>query len=408
MIIDSVSISGFANIPNITIDLSDMTALIAPNGYGKSNVLKALEFGCRFVSATEQERLKMMAERRVLPINRSMLRQNFRMEITGSVGEFDFEYGYTFRWADEGTEGAVSGEWLRIKHGERKYRQALSRNSADGYTYLSSVTGRCTNAESATAAQLALNKLTQIKELFYIQVVKGLAGLTIPLLDTLDNPDSYFSADTSKGIALLDGQTLSEYLYNLKKRKPMAYSVLADGILTLIPHLKRFEPTEIVLADGRTRLYDILIEERNAAYPASISQISSGSKRVMLLFTLCVAAREKGLPLLMVEEPENSVHPRLLENLLLAMHDYAGETKVLMTSHSPYLMRYLTAGQMLFGLPNANDVARFAKLRNGKVKTIARYASTMELTIGEYMFDFMLDLEQEPEKIETFFQEQRL
>lgn len=406
MTIEGIQIGGFANIPDVRLSLQEVTALVAPNGYGKSNVLRAVEFGCRFITAGEQERVQMMNRQSAMPANRGMLKQDFRMEICGVSGTFSFEYGFLFKW-----EGAITEEWLRIKQVEHKYRQALSRKEADEYAYLSSPAGRCTTKDSVTGGQLAIEKMARNEGLFYAQLVKELAGLMMPQLDTLDNPETYFSADNSQGIALMDGQTLSAYLFRLREQKPLEYSVLEDGIKQLVPHLTRFEPQEIVLADGRTRLYDILIEERNAAYPTSVRQMSSGSKRVVLLFTLCVAAREKGLPLLMIEEPENSVHPRLLENLLLALHDYAGGTfddghkvKVLLTSHSPYLMRYMRAGQMYFGLPNDEDVARFARLKEGKVRTVAKWASAMELTVGEYMFDFMLDLEEEREKVETFFE----
>ena len=403
MVIDSVEIGGFANIRNVKVVLNDVTALIAPNGYGKSNVLRALEFGSRFITASETERERMMSQESVMPINRTMLRQDFKIEICGRSGDVKFEYGFSFRWTIDERRGAVTGEWLRMKQEERKFRQAMLRNAEDEFMYLSSPTGRCSSLERLNGFQLALQKMAQDEGLFYIGMVKDVAGMVFPQLDTLDNPETYFSADTTKGIELLDGLTLSGYLFRLKEQNPLAYSVLADGIRQLVPHVTRFEPREIVLADGRTRLYDIVVEERNSAYPTSVRQMSSGSKRMVLLLTLCVAAREKGVPLMMIEEPENSVHPRLLENLLLALHDYAGETKVLLTSHSPYMMRYMMACQMYFGLPADDDVARFARLKEGKVRTISKFASVMELTVGEYMFDFMLDLEQERGKVDSFF-----
>ena len=36
MIIDSFIIEGFSNIEHIRLDIGDINALIAPNGYGKS------------------------------------------------------------------------------------------------------------------------------------------------------------------------------------------------------------------------------------------------------------------------------------------------------------------------------------------------------------------------------------
>ena len=106
----------------------------------------------------------------------------------------------------------------------------------------------------------------------------------------------------------------------------------------------------------------------------------------------------------MMEEPENSVHPRLMENLVYTLRSYASQTKILMTSHSPYLMRYMQPEQMYFGLPSPDGLAQFAKINPAKLAYLYRYAADMELTIGEFMFDFMLDLENDTEKMKNLFE----
>ena len=51
MIIDSFIIEGFSNIEHIRLDVGEINALIAPNGYGKSNVLSAISFGLMYLNA---------------------------------------------------------------------------------------------------------------------------------------------------------------------------------------------------------------------------------------------------------------------------------------------------------------------------------------------------------------------
>ena len=48
-------------------------------------------------------------------------------------------------------------------------------------------------------------------------------------------------------------------------------------------------------------------------------------------------------------------------------------------------------------------VASFHKLKQTKVKTVVKRASAMEMTLGEYMFELMLNLKPESEEITELF-----
>ena len=84
MQIRGITIEGFANIGKVRLDFSGMNVLIAPNGYGKSNVLRAIEFGVRFLAANENKRRQMLGEN-CSPLNKLIVHQDFAMEIKGST-----------------------------------------------------------------------------------------------------------------------------------------------------------------------------------------------------------------------------------------------------------------------------------------------------------------------------------
>ena len=56
-------IDGISNIGSLRLDVGSLNALIAPNGYGKSNVLRAIGFGMDFLSATEQEKIQIFQKK---------------------------------------------------------------------------------------------------------------------------------------------------------------------------------------------------------------------------------------------------------------------------------------------------------------------------------------------------------
>jgi predicted ATPase len=406
MEVTGFKIGGFANITHQSLDVHELNALIAPNGYGKSNILNAIDFGVRFIYADITERTKMLASR-FRPINQSILHDDFSFEISGIFDiagqEYLFQYGYTVAWTTKDTNSEIKAEWLKLKQPkDQRFKQMLNR--ANGKCLIvSSATGRCARAIQVEALQLALDSLSVSSAMYLYNFARQIRSIRTPKLESLDNPESYFSVDGNKGIELLGGITLSEYLYNLKNTDFDNYSILKDGLLQLLPNVEDFSPEVVLLPDGQSKIYDIRVKEKHCTISTSIRQLSSGSKRIIFLFSLCVAAKKQNIPVILLEEPENSVHPQLMENLLMALHSYAPNTKIIITSHSPYLMRYLLPNQMFFGLPQKNGIAHFAQVKQTKLKYLARYAGDMELTFGEFMFEFMLDLENDSEKVKEYF-----
>ena len=406
MIVDSFIIEGISNIGHVCLEVGEMNALIAPNGYGKSNVLNAISFGLMFLNANEETKRQMLRSR-YLPINVSIDEKKFHFEFLGRIKRENRTemvlYGYECQWAEGSVPGYVLSEWLKMKaEDEQRYRQMINRKNGYHSLIVPSATGRCNKTFAATPQQLSLPMIAN-SGLFLSDLAKEICDIRIPNLNTLDNPESYFSVEGGRGISMLGGMTLSEYIYQMKATDAENFSILSDGIRQLIPNIVSFEPDEITLSDGRSKVYDIRIQEKFNSQPTSIRMLSSGSKRMIFLFSLCMAAQKQSIPMIMMEEPENSVHPKLMENLLLTLKSYASNTKIMMTSHSPYLMRYMLPDQMYFGLPKHDGLAHFAKVNPSKLKYLYKYAGDMELTFGEFMFDFMLDIESDSEKLTTFF-----
>lgn len=402
MEVRKIRISGFCNIKQFDINLTEFNALVAPNNYGKSNVLEGTRFAFRFISSPISARSAMMSDCAFIPINVVTSDMPFSFGVELSKGEGDSEvrywYSFSFEWAKSNGEGAcIVGESLTETTKEyRRPHTLIKRADGDGGFYVSSPTGRCAKSANAGGKELVIDFLATVEGLLFGDVVAEIKRLGLNMVDTSG----------------FDKQQLCRFIFNLKEQEPMRYSMFEDAVTHIVPNIETITPTSSRL--GLTgvevpyriedTIYDMRVNEKCNNQDISISRLSSGSRRIITIIAEIIKAEMAGASIICIEELENSVHPRLLENMILLVESFAEGITVITTSHSPYLVRYLKSDQLTFGLPNSEGVASFHRLKQSKVKTVARRASVMGQTLGEYMFELMLDLRQDSEDIGELFE----
>ena len=101
---------GFKNIEDTTLELSDLTALVSLNSYGKSNLLTAIDFGIDFISAGAKQKNRMMRFQPGVPVNNNNALQNYFFELeaeTTLTGQSHIiSYRYEFQWRAQGKSSA--------------------------------------------------------------------------------------------------------------------------------------------------------------------------------------------------------------------------------------------------------------------------------------------------------------
>ena len=68
MELKSITISGYRNVSNVKLKLDNITSMLSLNNFGKSNVLKGIDFGCRFIQKVPSEKSFMMLHSSNIPI----------------------------------------------------------------------------------------------------------------------------------------------------------------------------------------------------------------------------------------------------------------------------------------------------------------------------------------------------
>jgi len=418
MDIQKIVIEGIANIENVELNLQKFNALVALNNYGKSNLIAAIDFGINFIKESPSDKLDSMAFGPFIPINKQIANKPFKFELTFRV-QFLKEthtviYGFSFDWIrDDKAKGQrIREEYLKIKSNkaDSKYKAYLNRNLKEAF-YLSSQTGRCDKKLKIDKKELAINKLKNFDDLFYLDIVLKINELRTSQINTLQDPDSLFRRinpkiiKTDYSFEMPDESNAGFFIYSLKMKKPLLYELLKDSFKSLLPNIEEVEAIEIdvksqVKFKGSNdklplnfpeKFYDIGIKDKNNNQKVSITSISSGSQKIFFVLAMTIAAEVNRIPLITFEELENSIHPGLLQKLLIIIDGLTDFTKIILTSHSPYLIQYLDFDRIKIGVPNNKGLAQFKELKKSKFKAILNIAEDAGISIGDVIFDKMLE-----------------
>jgi predicted ATPase len=418
MEITKISVEGFANVDSVELNLKKFNALVALNNHGKSNVISAIEFGVGFIKNQPSIKNNMMAFRPFIPINKNIDNKPFKFEIIFEEKvlkeDSTIVYGFSFDWIkNDNVKGQrIKDEYLKIKtnKADSKFKTFISRNLKETL-YLPSQTGRCDKPLRIKKNELAINKLTNFDDLFYIEVVEMINEIAIANVDTLQNPNKLFRRinpdvlKTDYSLEMPDSADVGFFIYSLKAKKPQMFELFRDSVMSLLPGLEDLEPIEIDLkkeAKFKTekqriplsfpeKLYDIRVKELNNNQQTNIDRLSSGSQKIIFILALVIATEINNVPLITFEELENSIHPGLLQKLLIIIDGLTENTKVILTSHSPYLIQYLDIERIKIGIPNQKGLAIFKEVRKSKFNRAINIAEDEGVSIGDLVFDKMIE-----------------
>jgi len=185
-------------------------------------------------------------------------------------------------------------------------------------------------------------------------------------------PVSYFGQDelapkmTSPGVAEQDRlpqiddkvTNLPAFLDSLLRLDRKRFMRILDTLQELIPG---FEDLLIRTPDPATRRIDLKME---SGFEMDANLASYGVK--LLIFFVALANHPSPPGLILLEEPENGVHPKRLEDIVKLLQGLSEgkysehRTQIVLTTHSPYLLDYINVSksQILVAERNAEDGSR--------------------------------------------------
>lgn len=428
--INKVTVGGFKNIKKVEIELGNILSLVSLNSYGKSNVLSAIDFGIDFIRYDEMVKKHMMSWTKGVPLNKQMASEDYfiQLEMSTVIEEKRYKaiYGYQFRWLrDDDTGARIVGEWLKIKLDEKnqKYNSYIIRTEDEAY-YRTSESGRCSNKTNIESNELIINKLKAFDFLYYFEMIKRINNISMYIERHLDasssyDPESFIRTDMEV-LHMDNNVNIPRTIFHLKKQFPDKYELLINSFTLLFPQItdiivEKLERKNIIEANLPNdiplridnQLYFLYVIDSNINQPISFESISDGAKRVFLVLTSILLADINGYAIVAIEEPENSIHPSLLQKYLRVLSQFIVNCKVIVTSHSPYIIQYLEPHNVYVGIPHSNGIAKFSRIRQSAQKTIISDASSLGMSVGDYIFELLSGTDEDLSALEHYLEEPR-
>ncbi len=145
------------------------------------------------------------------------------------------------------------------------------------------------------------------------------------------------NAATNQNFLNENGDNFSSWLLTLANNYPDEFRRLQQAAVDVFPDL------EAILTPVMQFVTAAASRERHLKRPVPLSRMSDGELSFVALLSLIFAPEALGSPFYCVEEPENHLHPRLLETLVELLTQRQNEfgpraAQVIMTTHSPYLV----------------------------------------------------------------------
>lgn len=427
MELKNITINGYRNVYNSKIDFKNLISILSLNNYGKSNLLTSIVFGLSFMQQHPKIKQNMMNDIKCIPslINNDNSMFSFKLECAIQINNisYDINYSYTFTWANyqKNLIGKITSEYLRIKNGSQTATTYIKREN-NVSLFKSSKTGRCSTKINIDDNELLINKLLAYDNLYYNNILKEILNINVYI-------DKHFDSSIGYGITFMSEQELTDLtlkpeinipktLYKIKENHPDKFELLVNVFTSLFPSIKSIYVDEVsdklmsqikiknnnTLQSFSDKYYLLFVSDKNLNTSINFLAMSDGARRILLLLTFVVLAQINNYNLICIEEPENSVHPGLLRKFLYTISELSGSTKLMFSSHSPYLINYMHPENIYLGLPNNKGIAIFKKLKtniNAKKKLLGDvYDNNMQL--GDYLFDLMSGSEDDIEELKAY------
>ena len=339
--IESLRVKNYRALRDVELkNITPLSAFLGANGSGKSTLFDVFAF----LSECFTVGLRQACDKR----------GRFKeLRTRGSDESIEFELKYrekpktpliTYHLAiNEGTKGAyVDTEFLQ-------WRRA-SRGRPFRFLYFQEGAGRVIAGETPDEGDPRIDERLDDASMLAVSTFGQLARH--PRVSALRRfitgwHLSYLSADATRGVPETGpqerlsetGDNLLNVIQYLKEQHPHRLEEILSVLSNRVPRLEQVNAE--LMMDGR-----VLLQIKDAPFEQPIIAKFASDGTLKMLSYLTLLHDPKPPELIGIEEPENYLHPRLLNGLADECREVSGASQLMITTHSPHFVNGLRAEEV--------------------------------------------------------------
>jgi predicted ATPase len=345
--IERFHVQNYKALRDVTLELTPIHVLIGPNDSGKTSLVEALTALCHMARKPLVEAFQGRWEGRQLVWQQTPSIQ-VSFETWVNSGKQGVKHYIALRFSDSGR----SFEWIEEAFTPSdQMRRLLDQGRASAYSALFS-------NPLQSELRVVVDAVARIQSYRW-----NPAHLALPVSYDFS---THFGMKTS-------GFGLAMYLNDILTYDHEKYGELEQRFRTLFPFVNRIrlqrEPGfQNAEAPGASSIGLGIYFEQVAGGPLlSAAQASDGL--ILVLAYLAILFSPEPSRLLLIEEPENGIHPRRLADVLQVLKELVHEqtrTQVLLTTHSPYVVDQFTSDEVTLCLKGEDGAVTTHRLSSSK------------------------------------------
>ena len=182
------------------------------------------------------------------------------------------------------------------------------------------------------------------------------------------------------------GENLSAWLMWLQTRSPECFDRISEVARDVFPEIHRLFTWPTL--QGTVFLTS---QERALLRPTPVHQMSSGEIVFIAFLSLLCAPDGLGGTLFLIEEPENHLHPKLLETLMSLLRQvrreaedrHVAHSQIVLSTHSPYMLDQMGIDEVIWVEKKDGETRA---VRPSEKSHLKKLVESQDLGLGDLMF----------------------